>query len=604
VGCCGAFNSAVGEAQTTMKKSSQSAPSRRRKRTHNNIAVSLSLPLLLAAIIIAAAVETPVDQIDIDYLIKVFCFVPCSPWTLYTGQEWIPGTNCEKYHNCVLGNPTSWAQCGEGLRFDPFSMHCEVASKVQCPGISTCPPTLTPTLAPSSLPSSLPSTEPTAYPTVSPTIPPVTIARDWIRSKRDAIENNVLVSYTNAGVAFPSTRYTFDGLMNGLDLMAIRGFGAGFTFNLWEGTANEWKKGILNLAAFLANAMVESIQYDSCDENNWQGVNGMYAISNSCGQEGYSYEDEECSLDFQSSCPVVSTMEVIAVNGPIGNSLPPPFQCKPGTNSAGYWDSSLGKVVTNAPYANDAGRKDIEGCCWWGRGALQTRGPCNIGKINFYLGKKGADMGRKTLYPSIDFCQFPEALCASADDKNLRWNSGLFEWAERIQRYNVDGWNYDTELNKFISEGMLSDSFITTVSRIVSRKCHIQGCSEFEVRMLDERIQNFFMIIDIFELRRLLATPNPTPIPTPRPNRPPTPKPNTITMNPTAKIQKTNPNESSSMPGKDESIISSDETQNKEPTYEPTFADGLIRLDDNAARRTSYKLAPLLIASILLSCRL
>jgi hypothetical protein len=122
--------------------------------------------------------------------------------------------------------------------------------------------------------------------------------------------------------------------------------------------------------------------------------------------------------------------------------------------------------------------------------------------------------------------------------------------------------------------------------------------------MLDERIQNFFMIIDIFELRRLLATPNPTPIPTPRPNRPPTPKPNTITMNPTAKIQKTNPNESSSMPGKDESIISSDETQNKEPTYEPTFADGLIRLDDNAAKRTSYKLAPLLIASILLSCLL
>lgn len=586
-----------------MRKSSQYTPSRRRKRARGNIAVSSTLALLLLAAIIAAAVETPVDQTDIAYLLEVFCFVPCSPWTLYTGQEWIPGTSCEKYHNCFLGKPTSWAQCGAGLRFDPFSKHCEVASSVQCPGISTCPPTMTPTLPPSPFPSSLPSAEPTPYPTVSPTIPPETVARDYIRSKRNEIENKVLVSYTHAGVQFRSTRYTFDGLMNGLDSIAVRGFGADFKFNLWEGTANDWKKGILNLAAFLANAMVESIQYDSCDENNWQGLNGRYSISNSCGQEGYSYEDEECSLDFQSSCPVVSTMEVTAVNGPIGDRLPPPFQCKPGRNNAGYWDSSLGRIVTNAPYANAAGRTDIEGCCWWGRGALQTRGPCNIGKINFYLGKKGADMGSQTLYPNFDFCQFPEALCASADDNNLRWNAGLFEWAERIQRYNVDGWNYENELNKFIQEGMSSNSFITTVSRIVSRKCHKQGCSEFEVRMLDERIQNFYMIIDIFELRTLLATPNPTPIPTPRPNPPdptrrPTPKPNTTTMNPTAEVQKTNPNESSSIPGKDESIISTDVTQNKEPT------DGLIRLEDNATSRKAYKLAPLMIASILLSCLL
>lgn len=161
---------------------------------------------------------------------------------------------------------------------------------------------------------------------------------------------------------------------------------------------------------------------------------------------------------------------------------------------------------------------------------------------------------------------------------------------------------------------MSSNSFITTVSRIVSRKCHKQGCSEFEVRMLDERIQNFYMIVDnIFELRRLLATPNPTPIPTPRPNQPdptrrPTPKPNiTKTMNPTAEIEKTNPNESPSIPGKYESIISAtDETDNKVqlPTFPPNFTVGLISLEDNAATTEAYRLAPLFIASILLACLL
>lgn len=432
--------------------------------------------------------------------------------------------------------------------------------------------------------------------TSTPTRTPQSVARDYIRSKQNAIERNVLVSYTNDGVAFPSTRYTFDGLMNGLDVIAVEGFGADFKFNLNEGVPNEWKKGLISLSAFLANAMVESIQYDSCDERNWQEFDGLYAISNACGQEGYSYEDDECSFEFKSSCPAVPSMEVTAVNGPIGDMLPPLFQCKPGTTNAGYWDSSTGEIIQTF-YTNVAGRNDIEGCCWWGRGALQTKGRCSIGKLNYYLGKKGADFGRKTLYPNIDFCQFPGALCASADDKNLLWNAGLFEWAERIQRYNADDWNYDSELDKFIQEGMTNTTFITSVSRIVSRKCHRQGCSKFEVRMLDERIRNFFMIMnDIFELPMLLATPSPTPDPTRRPSSKPTSNP-TIQL-----IQKTNPNETPSMTTTD--IISTDKANNglqvPSPPNQPTYSDGLIGLEDNASwRRDGLKV--LFISSILLA---
>lgn len=222
-------------------------------------------------------------------------------------------------------------------------------------------------------------------------------------------------------------------------------------------------------------------------------------------------------------------------------------------------------------------------------------------------------MGRKVIYPQIDFCAFPEALCAAADD-NLRWNAGLFEWAERIQRYDADGWNYMNELEKFVAGGLTSDSFITSVSRIVSRKCHKQGCSDVEARMLDKRIENFFMIInDIFELRQLFATPNPTsrPTPTPEPTRRPTARPldppvPPSTMEPSSEVQKTNQSPSVSAPApvsspvKDESVtIISEVWQSFPPT--DIDLDGLIKLEGNNARERACRIAPLLIAGTLLA---
>ena len=67
----------------------------------------------------------------------------------------------------------------------------------------------------------------------------------------------------------------------------------------------------------------------------------------------------------------------------------------------------------------------------WGRGALLTRGVCNIGKLDYYLGSKGANLGRNTLYPSLSFCEYPEATCASQETEELRWTVAMFEWAER-----------------------------------------------------------------------------------------------------------------------------------------------------------------------------
>jgi hypothetical protein len=332
-----------------------------------------------------------------------------------------------------------------------------------------------------------------------------------IKSKRDLIEQYVFRSYShgNADLAYPSAMYTYEPFIKSLQVMAVDGFGADFKFNLWEGGA-KYHYGLVNLAAFLANCMVESIEADTCDELNWQQESGRHALSNACGQEFRSYQDETCDTSEDIfSCEVVTSVQITATSNSTDTSAPPPFQCKPGSGEgyfSGYWDAPNGPFVPNAKYANDLGRTDVEGCCFWGRGALLTRGVCNIGKLNYYLGKRGADLGNITLYPTVDFCRFPEAPCAGSNSEELRWIVAFFEWAERVQRYSSPNWQFDEKLIEFVDNGMVDDySFIDSVSRILSRGCHEYDCSEFEVRMLDRRRSNFYLIInDIFDMKSLL----------------------------------------------------------------------------------------------------
>ena len=132
----------------------------------------------------------------------------------------------------------------------------------------------------------------------------------------------------------------------------------------------------------------------------------------------------------------------------------------------------------------------------------------------------GARAGRKGLYPNIDFCIDPEATCASGNSEELRWTTALFEWSERVQRYNDTGWaSYEEELFKFVDGGMGDDNFISSVSRIFARGCHAAGCSDVEPRMAIERKDNFNMILnDVFDIDAIeKETEDPTPMPTPKP---------------------------------------------------------------------------------------
>ena len=108
----------------------------------------------------------------------------------------------------------------------------------------------------------------TSSPSISPTTPPPTtsptqdrLVRDFLDSKRELIDQRVLVSYDrSSGQSYSSTQYTINALMKSIHLMAIDGFGADFKFDLWEGDGTRYIHGLVNLAAFLANCMVEAIE--------------------------------------------------------------------------------------------------------------------------------------------------------------------------------------------------------------------------------------------------------------------------------------------------------------------------------------------------------
>lgn len=398
-----------------------------------------------------------------------------------------------------------------------------------------------------------------------------------VESKRDLIEKYVLRSYYHgdAEFAYPSTMYKYEPFIQSLQTMAVDGFGADFKFNLWEGGA-KYYYGLVNLAAFLANCMVESIEADTCAELNWQQEDGRYAMSNACGQESRSYQDETCdATEDIFSCEVVKSVQITATSNSSETSVPPPFQCKPGSGVgyySGYWEAPNGPFVPNTKYANDLGRTDVEGCCFWGRGALLTRGVCNIGKLNYYLGKRGADLGNNTLYPTVDFCRFPEAPCARSNSEELRWIVAFFEWAERVQRYSSPNWQFDEKLIEFVDNGMVDDdySFIDSVSRILTRGCHEYDCSEFEVRMLGKRRSNFYLLINvIFDMKALVNQTNTTP----------TAQANSSVPRPSPESQIIGTISTPVTPGELPSLQSSTPTNVQSPNSSPK--NGLIGLEGN-----------------------
>jgi predicted chitinase len=264
-----------------------------------------------------------------------------------------------------------------------------------------------------------------------------------LQGRSVTIDNQVLRS---------STVYKSADMIAAVRVMASSGAG-GMKLDVGseqEG-ANAYRYGLANLAAFLAQAMKESIKYNACDENNWDLVNGVYPLSNACGQLGQSYQDYQ--IDPATDCAVDLNMQITATTHAKWYGAPPPLRCGPknvtgattvGWNpsgSCGPWGpptppcnvyaGQQGGAFTTSTAANGKGRTDVEGCCWWGRGVIQSTGIGNYGKLNYYLGAKAASRGASAPYADIDFCKTPEAVCSSTKYPELKWIAGLFYWMQR-----------------------------------------------------------------------------------------------------------------------------------------------------------------------------
>jgi len=107
--------------------------------------------------------------------------------------------------------------------------------------------------------------------------------------RKTAIDTKILLMQTPDQQWAESTVYRFDDMLAALRVMYQQGV-AGKTFYMGDESDIGHKYGLVNLAAFLAQSMKETIKYDACDENSWDLVAGRYPLANSCGQLGQSYQ--------------------------------------------------------------------------------------------------------------------------------------------------------------------------------------------------------------------------------------------------------------------------------------------------------------------------
>ncbi len=238
-------------------------------------------------------------------------------------------------------------------------------------------------------------------------------------------------------------------------------------FTLWLGgedandsDALKARYGLVNLAAFLAQSMQETIQYDACDENNWTDTNVVqtypqfgvtpYPMTAACGQLGQDYASYEDGSAI--ACPRDPKMEVSAATTATWYGAPGPLFAAPDSalehhgllkdGKTGRWDYLAACSVFPSPaidpyftvenkqaymreecevykgqkggaYVWD-GKSDsktidgssvdsVEGCGWWGRGVIQTTGRGNFGRLNHYLGRTHLDKSDVSLmqtYPA------------------------------------------------------------------------------------------------------------------------------------------------------------------------------------------------------------
>ena len=143
------------------------------------------------------------------------------------------------------------------------------------------------------------------------------------------LHRRIILYRTTSNKWVPSDVYRYSDLLAALRVMYSDGIANKF-FYMGDGSSNGHLYGLVNIAAFLAQSMKETIQYNACDKNSWDLVNGRYALSNAYGQLGQSYQDYKClASEAHMECPVKRDMEITATTNAKWYGAPGPLFCGP-----------------------------------------------------------------------------------------------------------------------------------------------------------------------------------------------------------------------------------------------------------------------------------
>jgi len=482
---------------------------------------------------------------------------------------------------CCYSNFGDASSCG-GYPAGASSGLCNNDYSAKCNGDGDCTSLPVPTPVPLPVPVPVPipvsgPTPPVPVPVPVPTpvpVPPVPTPpyspEEMLKKVEEALRNangdSVFQFQKPDGSWAVSDLYTWNDMIEGVKIMATDGIG---DLKLMIGSGDNINYGLVNIAAFLAQCMAETIMYNACDENNWSNpdVTKMYGgtaytSSYACGQGKQSYENYKCQkkdndlAGGKMECDVDPDMQLRATTHAEWYGAPPAMFCAPKSvvpkapkwNWGGPWCPPRGGYDFKEPFAANASlpsyfnyvnkgghcrdydpikaggwqfcggegcksceapvfgreaRTDVEGCCWWGRGVIQTTGVCNFGKLNFYLGKRGANEGRTVLYPDIDFCRNPGAICEVGAPPALKWIAGFFYWLNSVQSYvDDDGWVYLTALTDWVDAGMnIADtSLVDATSGIVNRGCYNPPCGGNVLDGQAKRAANFKTVMNALTL--------------------------------------------------------------------------------------------------------